>query len=306
MVFEDQSINSVAKSLNKEIRIYIGYDDKKKRYLFESRESDKYFDLSNIVKLKKGSNYKGILDFLNKTQSVRIIPEESQVVYASGGFYSIFTELGKKLKWEELHISNILFPSKKLEGDISEKGSSGFVGNDWEDGCLFHLIDNLGHNDNDLKKHFLFPDEPTLIVCDDIGKEIADFIFVNENMNGNSRVVFVHAKCQSKKHASKLSASKLQDVCGQAIKNIHYLSMFNVAVPINDWDKKWKLDKSQPTTHKTRIRKPANTKKAEAWKKINAAISNPLTQKEVWIMAGNIFSKSEFKKELKKTKPARL
>lgn len=75
------------------------------------------------------------------------------------------------------------------------------------------------------------------IVYDDLNTEIADFIAISEQ-----KIALIHCKYSS----SKLSASAFQDVVGQALKNLSYLSANNVESNnghiikhIDRWDTTW-------------------------------------------------------------------
>lgn len=58
--------------------------------------------------------------------------------------------------------------------------------------------------------------EPDMLLCTDLGTEVADFIVTQGN-----RVVFMHAKASRDRRL--YSASALHDVASQAIKNLTYL-----------------------------------------------------------------------------------
>jgi hypothetical protein len=57
---------------------------------------------------------------------------------------------------------------------------------------------------------------PGLLICTDMGTEIADFMATEPD-----HVIFMHAKASRTEH--KYSASALHDAAAQAIKNLPYL-----------------------------------------------------------------------------------
>lgn len=84
----------------------------------------------------------------------------------------------------------------------------------------------------------------------------------------------------------------------RALKNLGYLANFNDVKPskLNSWDGYW------DNTNVKRIRKgDSNAKKL--WESIRSVINNPMVVKEVWLFLGNILSKKEFEKQIKKQKP---
>ena len=74
------------------------------------------------------------------------------------------------------------------------------------------------------------------------------------------------------------SASALQEVVGQATKNINFLGMFNEAVPTNlsRWDEPWKGPASSFV--KQRIRRGPNDPQA-VWQQIHSIIRHPLADR---------------------------
>lgn len=66
---------------------------------------------------------------------------------------------------------------------------------------------------NQVEKLYKDDDTITHIVCDDLGNEYADHIVI-----GNNKIIYVHSKCYAV--LKSLSASALQVVIGQALKNI--------------------------------------------------------------------------------------
>jgi hypothetical protein len=101
---------------------------------------------------------------------------------------------------------------------------------------LFGLIDAAGAG-TQLAVEF---DGTRVLVCDDLRDESADFILLQDaTAHHRKRVVFIHAKARHK--ASHCSASALQDVCGQAQKNLREASLFAEAGPSKrvKWSRPW-------------------------------------------------------------------
>jgi len=96
------------------------------------------------------------------------------------------------------------------------------------------------------------------------------------------------------------SASAITEVCGQAMKNIHYLSMFNEEEPtdsLKKWARPWRAPRVEGTV-KQRIRLPKGGEPAKVWKDIESIIRDPLARREVWLFLGQVLSKKSLEKEL--------
>lgn len=285
----------------KEYNVGISYSAKSGTYNLQSDELDKLFEP------KQNSFYQSVTEFLNKQQSFKIIPARKNVIYAYGQFYEVFNKYGKEFSRENYFLDPILIDIPCLDtiitekGKVREKNSNEPPKENWDENSIFRLLADLGVG-TDLEKHIGNPD---IMVVDDPNKEIADFILGYKSKNGQlAKVVFIHAKC-SGKHS--YSASALQDVCGQATKNIRYLNMFNNVEPPNfnskdntsdkSWDKPWKWGNM---TVVPRIRYPKNSNSDKVWKEIKNIIQTPTSEKEVWLLLGQTLKKSEFLKHLGK------
>ena|ERR1035438_405914 len=114
------------------------------------------------------------------------------------------------------------------------------------------------------------------------------------------KVIFAHAKASAV--WKPCSASALQEVCGQATKNARYLGKFAQDVPPRamKWhNQQWKLGALGPFP---RVRHPTGTNK-EVWTMIRKAIRDMRSNNEIWIVLGQILSKSELLRQLT-SKPA--
>ncbi|MCK6393312.1 hypothetical protein [Zoogloea sp.] len=97
-------------------------------------------------------------------------------------------------------ILELLKPIDVITGVQSEKGCVSATLENFDDDCMFGVVETLHANDD-----FVF--------CDDLGNEWADHITLNR---GDPCISFVHSK-----HGSpSTSASNLHDLVGQGIKNL--------------------------------------------------------------------------------------
>ena len=267
-----------------EITIYFEKDTKK--YKLYSADLDEYYYSKN------NKNKRSIIDYLNKEQSFRIIPKSKDYIYCYGQFYKLEIPVGKSFEKSDYQIGKILFPFEELSKIKTEKGSC-TIDNEstWQKDSLFGIIDNLGRNSS---LNSIFCNDINIMVCDDGCKnEIADFILASTK---NNKVIFIHAKAKQKR--TPYSASALMDVTGQAIKNLFYISLGNKSKPtnMNYWNTPWSVPHVTGRVMK-RIRR-GNQDARATWEQINNIIKNPHADREVWIMLGQILSKSEFEKYL--------
>ncbi|WP_167956572.1 DEAD/DEAH box helicase [Anaerosporobacter faecicola] len=284
--------------------ITIKYDNGK--YILSCKELER--DYINI----NDENYNNIITYLNKTQSFSVVPESVGCIYISGNFYSPKFKMGSTFDKTNYEIKNCFITDEVIGNCNSEKGFDSYytgVMDTWDPKSLFGYISSLG-KETSIKDYF---GDPDIIVCDDGGTEIADFILCD---TVKQRVIFIHAKAKTSKSkdSAYCSASGLHEVCSQATKNLGYLAMFNDLKPskLNSWDNEWsgkissnsKEDKSSIGKVKKRVKTSKILTKNEVWNEIKSCINNPLSEKEVWIMLGNILSKSDFENRLEKKKPA--
>jgi hypothetical protein len=272
----------------------IMFDPTRRRYVLESADLDqRFFTKSEVL---PGS----IVQYFNQQQAFRVVPEEWRTVYVSGQFYQPAMRVGEAFDASTYELGRCFLPDPTVGATQSEKGASvRNNGEGWEHDSLFGIIDALGANTT-LAAHFGLPG---ILVCDDMGREAADF-FLCEASADNPRVVLIHAKASTQNHVC--SASALHDVCSQAVKNLGYLAMFSQERPArvasNGWARPWRH--SDIGVVSKRIRRGTGTS-AAIWKKIQETVNNPMVQKEVWLSLGQILSRKAFEEKLgKKTPPA--
>jgi hypothetical protein len=276
---QDGRFNVVANGVECEVDIEYNWD--KKEYELASAALD------GLYASNEPHDARGLVDYLNREQSFRVIPCSENAIYVLGEFYRPIFKVGADFNADEFEVSKILVPSPALADVGSEKHPVLPDGQGWRISSLFGIIDSLGQS-ADLVRHFGAPD---ILVCDDMGTEIADFILAHTDAN---KIVFIHAKASSSRRP--YSASALQDVCAQATKNINYLGMFNVETPpkLDSWDEPWR---SKGTQVDNRIRIGEGSGSA-IWARIRSIIRHPLAEREVWLFLGQILSKQQLEEHL--------
>lgn len=287
------------------------------KYRIESPGLDEAF-----VSTVKRTGRRKFTQILTDQQAFNIIPDNRSVIYVHGRFYAPTLKFGSHFDPASFFVGRCLYPSAVLKGLSEEKGRhvlsatgsrarSG--GANYDPGSIFGLIDSWcgGFDTQALRidagwharyKPETFSFNPTLVICDDMGKESADFILADE---AQQRVVIVHAKASSTWRP--FSASAVQEVCAQAQKNTALLAMFSLQPPdIAKWDKTHQFTGAAQAklSIRRRIRKPLNVDAATAWTRLKPLLQNPLATREVWLLLGNMLSAGTLAKNLQSDDPA--
>lgn len=170
----------------------------------------------------------------------------------------------------------VFIPYPELEKVTSEKGSFTANSTSFTNDSIFGIVEDQ------------FMDEAVYFICDDLGKEWADHIGLNDDS-----ISFYHSKYKD----SRFSAAAFQDIVGQAQKNLGNLSPSDYQWPIkqNLWANKFNIHNVQ--TNITRIRKGNSAEDAiEYFKTIK---TYPNLKKKV-ILVVNFISKKELEDRLTK------
>lgn len=266
------------------ISIDITYDSKFEKFILSSSELSEY--IQNI-----NDDDPSLIGYLNSTQSFRIVLEGNQYVYAHKNFFK--PSLNLTSKKQNLDINQLFHVYPAISSIASEKGGASLKiqANLWNKNTLFGLIarQGKGYGDTNLENEFNLE----YLLCDDLQTEIGDFIGLDTK---NKRLVFIHAKAKN----SKISATNFTEVCGQATKNLDYLSPYYQRVPqqnIDKWKMPWSVSPIGTISNRV-ITKNATIR--QFWDKYVQLISDPSTKREVWLIVGNMFDHNEFKKEINK------
>jgi len=278
---------------------YIEFDPTTERYHVSST------DLENLYYSTDPLFSRGLVNYLNQTQSFRVIPKSEGSLYAIGEFFSPIMKFGPSYRDDQIGLFSILHTADCVERIGSEKGTACATdGSCWDNESLFAIIDNLGRGYDNVEDLF---GDPDIVVCDDLGIEAADFIIADTN---GRRVIFVHAKgLGNQGNSRKYAASPLQEICSQATKNLRYFSRFGQEEPpkARKWhNTKWPGAKGVEGEVLNRIRRkpPSISTGLDLWKAIKTIIRDPYANLEVWLFLGRLLSKSTFRQKLTSGKPA--
>lgn len=296
MIIEDvcSEVNNgsfVVKANGRQFAPTIQFKSATNRYLIDSPDLEASY-YSNEDGLDRS-----LVHYLNNEQSFRVIPRSEGSFYTLGEFYSPIVRFGRRYDDSQFGLVRILYPAECLEQIGSEKGKNCLADSSgWDPKSLFAIIDKLGRG---YKLDSLFG-KPDILVCDDLETEAADFILADTDKR---KVVFIHAKGKGKGESRKYAASPLQEICGQATKNLKYFSRYGNDEPpkARKWHtRRWTGAKGVSGKVDNRIRMKPNSISTglQLWKMIRSIIRDPLADLQVWLFLGRMFSKSSFDQQL--------
>ncbi|PTC00789.1 hypothetical protein C9975_05635 [Thalassospira xiamenensis] len=210
---------------DKKIKCALTYVEEKRKYRIESDELNELFPSS---KTDERGQRKSILQRLNQRQSFRILTCKEGVVYSEGNFYK------PRLRWvledNSKPILDYIYSCSSLKMVDSEKGEIYFSKNelDWHRKSIFGLFHKICKSENDSDQIDndrlanaikAFP----IWLCDDDGREVADFIGLDPDAK---KIVFVHAKVgiMSSK-GSGYNVGALQEVGRQVLGSLGFMSL---------------------------------------------------------------------------------
>lgn len=261
-----------------------------------------------------GERPKSVMDLLNKHKSFRVVFDKGQALYCSEGAYaSANTTLAVA------QLMHIFKPVIALDWITSEKGEVQPTATSFETESSFNIIEIDP----------AITDQNSILICDDDTREWCDYIEIAENP---TRIRWLHAKVQqleedkiarvnatkSSSHSGvstppppkKLlpmnsgetsSASNLQEVVGQALKNLSRLRITQQDHEFAPRRDKWLTQYCVlPTKGQiSRLRRPLNLNADKLDNIFDDAASNPTALYEVGIVIPN-YSLSYLEGEMKK------
>lgn len=210
-------------------------------------------------------------------------------------------------------MSKIISLDCLLKNGLSEKDEGNTTADNFGSNSVFYQIDQLSNIKNShpslesLGDFYQYLPNADLILCTDMGTEPADFI-----LSSKDKLIMVHVKCGDATISPQSGANAIAEVGSQAVKNIHTLVGQKFKRYSNDtWlRKKWKVSnkKSNKVELDSRIRllnglydlnlfqKPETLN--DVFKEIDKRRKDVLVKKEMWLVIGNAFSASHFRKQM--------
>lgn len=234
-----------------------------------------------------------LISVINRDQALRVVPSARRAVYSHGRFYKPVVPLRGRGGFRLL---DVLIPVDELGAVDSEKGAE-IVDDDWDSASVFGLITALSPTSARRPAQPLADAlaSPELLVCTDMGTEIADFIGT-----AAQRVVFMHAKTG---RGSAVSASALHDVSSQAMKNLMYLQPLAEDRPKStNWTSPWRSHGVRGSATRQRVGSFASTD--AIWQHIRGVISDPRAEREVWMLVGRALSRSALEAQARRQQPS--
>jgi superfamily II DNA or RNA helicase len=296
---EEGSFTLTANEEDYEIRVR--YNRSTGRYKLTCEALDNAYTLKDEF----SDRYKrGLISHLSREQAFRIVPAADWKIYSRGEFYKPRGLYGEGTE-DGIELMGLMTPVDRLRGVESEKGEGGDHAPDqWDPDSLFGVFDQTAQEpdnfeDCNLASHL---QGSSILVCDDMRYESADFIAVSEE---HERIAFAHIKAGM----GKSSASNWQEVCGQASKNLEYMSPYSSSPPptLDDWEKPWPDQKTKNNNGyyvDNRVRLPTEYESAKnLWRRIARLLKKPNFSREVWLIVGGKFSLAMFRENLKKDSP---
>jgi hypothetical protein len=241
-------------------------------------------DLDALYTAKMG-NRRSASSFVSSPEVLRVVTEDG-LIYADGRFFRPLRLHGK----DRLTDLAMFCPIPELHKiTTGEKGDKGVIGaTSWQDGSIFHAIDTVPSmfTNNDMN--------PDIVVCDDLSTEVADFVAIDTKQK---KLVLIHAK--EGRRANGIAAGDLHVVVSQAKKNLAFLDAAEKLPPKrgDKWDLPWRWKKGA-AARLNRIRKHPSS----SWdgrrimQHIDSMRAKTDTQKEVWLVLGNMFGMTAIEK----------
>jgi superfamily II DNA or RNA helicase len=269
------------------VPVWIRWDRKKQKYWLRS-------DGLSAFKLKENPRV-SLTRRLNQKQPFRIVVAGCPLVYAFGAFYAVDLDL-KRPGGAGAMLLNLIHGVLGLDAITSEKGDLTAAARTWPRHSLFHFIDQALQPGS---RNHPFGERFPMLVCDDLGTEVADFIAVDDGtVSGLPRATFIAAKW--KEDNPGVSASSIYDVCGQVGKNLAYLKADARDLPgaPAKWNGEWKLEGGRVP------RMRAGTNAAAVRSVLRQVRSNPNAQRSFWmVLGGGILSRAALERALSRNLP---
>jgi len=271
---------------NSRLSASINYDPFGERFNITSS------DLQKIVQVGTARSPRTLVSQINAEQAFRIVTKEG-LVYAHERFYKPRLPLWGRNRSSRIDVTRVLHSRQALTDTTSEKGGKGSAnGEHWGSNSVFSFIDAVGRTGLLASERF----RADILVCDDLGNELADFIALQRNP---LRIAFIHAKQVKSASDGTNSASAFHEVCSQAVKNLGPLTpqweeeLKNTSI----WNKSWTGTHGEGSVRK-RIRKTQDQMAASAiWTEIQRTVRDPAASREVWLVMGGGLSLSKFESE---------
>jgi Type III restriction enzyme, res subunit len=278
--------------LGKAVKCEIAYNPETKLYRFHSQQLNELFrqrERNDRAHAPTASQR------IAAEQSFRIMVAEAKVVYAEKKFFEPRIALkqpdGSMPVLDDVHTVPMLSDVK------SEKGER-FFGDRarWRKESLFGTVEAICLETNKARLRTRWQSlgeslsQYSLVVCDDDGKEIADFIAVDP---ARKRVAFLHGKA-NKKGIGQYHVDTLQAVGRQATASLAFLTR---TPPPQGWEStRWarnvQANQITLTGRDRTFKNDDGLTGQQITDALRTACGHPAYTREVWVVAGNMLDRS--------------
>ncbi|ENW03396.1 hypothetical protein [Acinetobacter beijerinckii] len=239
-----------------------------------------YSKLLRNFKIEENGKLESLLNYINKNGLFCLTFDNPRYMYCMESCFEDVTGVS-----EIDSILAMLYPQNNIKQVTSEKGEFSTIQEAFTPDSMFNFVEMI-HSNNDY------------IFCDDLGDEWADHLTIDLK---DFSINFIHSKYSNDETNS---ASRLQDVVGQGIKNLgnmHFSSQQILNKYSTTFADSYKSGKGANGKGKgvqtkiSRIRKDAGNFKQD----IDLILKNPKLHRKC-ILSCNFISKSNIEKELRK------
>tara|TARA_R110002124_G_scaffold243235_1_gene408304 strand:- start:10317 stop:13706 length:3390 start_codon:yes stop_codon:yes gene_type:complete len=258
----------------------IAYNPKTRRYKISSSQLNERHPPKAAGRVRRAVT---LLEQINMAQAFRVLIPEDGVVYMHGEFLKVRDPLSADGTVRPLECA-VAIPA--LRQTTTEKGEKIFdKPKRWTAESVFGLIktccDAAGPGGgNELEAALR---DFHLVLLDDDSSELGDFIAV-----GDRRVAIIHAKAT--KDTTHSSVTALEAVGRQASASLAFCSALAQVEGIADdrWQRSTQFNAKAVSLSRV-FRNARGTPDAEIAATVRVALTNMSFQREVWIVAGNMF-----------------
>jgi hypothetical protein len=262
----------------------IGYDKKSGRYSIASEALNARAE----SKLSRAGTVMTLTERLNTEQSFRIITDETDKVYMHGKWVKA-RDLVVDNRVPALDVAEIV---PALGDAFLEKGEAAWAANDlptWQRTSIFGLTNRYldpATPGTDAYANAL--QEFPLVLLDDDGQEMADFILVS-----SQKVVLLHAKALgSDGSGQSASVTAIQEVGRQVAASLGFFLTSSPQIAGDRWSRPYTANKTtipSPAVGSIRIfRNRDAVPEAVISETVRAALRDRRINKEVWLVAGRL------------------
>lgn len=270
----------------KKVHCFITYNPKFGRYTITSDELNSMFQQG----LSASGRIMTLTERINAEQAFRVLTDETDKVY----MYGKWVKAREIVSDKRVPALDVAVAVPALEYTFVEKGEAEWAtGNitKWQNESIFGLtakyISLTGPAPDDYAKAL---SEFPLILLDDDGQEMADFILVSD-----SKVVLLHAKALGKNSGAKsASVTAIQEVGRQVAASLGFFLTSSPQIENDRWQRAYTANKTTipaPASGSIRIfRNTEGVAPADIADKVSAAFRDRRIAKEVWLVAGRLLN----------------